>query len=350
MNFFATFQLNLTTNIAIFLVATIVVWRAGTRIVVYSDELAERFGIAREFIGLFLLAFITELPEIATTMTGAVAGNAALVLGNMFGGVTMQTAILAFVDIFFVHRALTSWPRKPTHALEAIFLIILMNILLLIVMLGDIEISASIGLGSIFLFATYPLIIGVLRKFDVRASWAPIDLPDEVEKVIRIGRVQDLQDWPSGKLLIHLAFTALVILLAGYTTANRAAIISEQSGLSSSFVGIAFLAAATSTPELSTSIAAARIGAYTMAISNIIGSNLIMIALIFPADIAYRAGPILAEADTAARFSIVTGILVTAIYAAGIIIRKTPQVLGAGLDSILVLIIYVTSLLVVLRI
>ena len=36
---------------------------------------------------------------------------------------------------------------------------------------------------------------------------------------------------------------------------------------------------------------------YTMAIANIFGSNLIMLALILPADIAYTDGPILAQVD-----------------------------------------------------
>ncbi|MGI9395108.1 MAG: sodium:calcium antiporter, partial [Boseongicola sp.] len=64
----------------------------------------------------------------------------------------------------------------------------------------------------------------------------------------------------------------------------------------------------------------------------------------FPADIAYRGGPILAEADLVAQFSIVMGVTVTAIYVAGLLIRRTPQILGAGVDSLLVLAIYIGSL------
>jgi cation:H+ antiporter len=50
---------------------------------------------------LVFLATVTELPEIVTTLTAAIAGNARFVLGNMFGGIAMQTAILAVVDLFF---------------------------------------------------------------------------------------------------------------------------------------------------------------------------------------------------------------------------------------------------------
>lgn len=337
-------SLPISANIAIFVAAAALVWLAGTRMVYYGDEMAERFDITREFIGLVFLATATELPEIVTTLTAAAAGNAPLVLGNMFGGVTMQTAILAVVDIFVVHRALTSWPRKPTHALEAVFLIIFLNVLLIVTIFGEIRITPTVGLGAIVLFLAYPICIWVLRRYDLRSTWTPIDIPEESESVeLRIAN-RALTGWSTRKLLSHAAFAACVVLLAGYVTANRADVIADQAGLSASFVGLALLAAATSTPELSTTIAAARIGAYTMAISNIFGSNLIMLALILPADLAYREGPILAEADQLSQISIVIGATVTAIYIAGILIRRTPRFLGAGVDSLLVLALYVGSL------
>jgi cation:H+ antiporter len=83
---------------------------------------------------------------------------------------------------------------------------------------------------------------------------------------------------------------------------------------------------------------------YTMAIANIFGSNLIMLALILPADIAYRGGPILAEADRSAQFSLAIGIIVTAVYVVGLLVRRTPVFFGAGADSWAVAAIYLGSL------
>ena len=64
--------------------------------------------------------------------------------------------------------------------------------------------------------------------------------------------------------------------------------IADQSALGSSFIGVTLLAASTSLPRLSTTIAAVRLGAYTMALSSIFGSNLIMVLVLFPADMFYR--------------------------------------------------------------
>ena len=331
--------------LAIFAISTVFVWIAGTRLAIYGDELSERLDLSREFIGLIFLAAVTELPEIVTTVTAASSGNASLVLGNLFGGITMNTAILAVIDFFVVRHALTSWPRKPNHALLAVLLIVLLAMLLAITFIGDIAVVLNIGLGAICLSACYPIVIAMLRKFDGKNSWAPIDLPEEIEHEVGVLLHDNhLQKTSTRSLFINSAIASLVILIAGVALAITADSIAEKSSLGSSFIGVTLLAAATSLPELSTTLAAARIGAYTMAISNIFGSNLIMLALILPSDMAYRGGPILSQADSVSQFSIAIGIVVTAIYVAGILIRRTPSWFGAGLDSWLVILVYLGML------
>ncbi len=330
---------------AIFAISAMFVWMAGTRLAIYGDELSERLDLSREFIGLIFLATVTELPEIVTTATAALNGNASLVLGNLFGGITMNTAILAVIDFFVVRHALTSWPRKPNHALLAVLLIVLLALLLAITFVGDVEVVLNIGLAAICLSACYPIVIALLRKFDGRDSWAPIDLPEYSERETGVLLNENhLEKTSTQSLILYSIMTSLVILIAGVALAITADSIAEKSSFGSSFIGVTLLAAATSLPELSTTLAAARIGAYTMAISNIFGSNLIMLALILPSDLAYRDGPILSQADPVSQFSIAIGIVVTAIYVIGILIRRTPTWFGAGLDSWLVMLTYIGML------
>ncbi len=331
--------------LALFAVAAILVWVAGTRLAQYGDAIAERLNLAREFIGLIFLASVTELPEIVTTFTAGQVDNAGLVLGNMFGGITMQTAILAVADFFAVRHALTSWPRKPTHALVAVMLIVLLSALLAVTFIGDRAIVSHVGIGAICLSLGFPLVIALQRGFDQKSSWAPVDLPDEdrSEKALVTSQA-DFSSQRTAVLIGRAALYSLLILGAGAALALSADALAGQTSLGSSFIGVSLLAAATSLPELSTTLAAARIGAYTMAIANIFGSNLIMLALILPADMAYENGPILSQADASAQFSIATGIMVTAIYVAGILIRRTPSLMGAGLDSWLVMAVYLVSL------
>ena len=334
--------LSTTALAVVFVVSATCIWIAGTRLTLYGDELSNRFNLSREFIGLIFLAFITELPEIVTTVTAAQAGNPSLVLGNMFGGITMQTTILAVADLFLVRHALTSWPRKPNHALLGTLLIVLLALLLAVTFAGDVAFILNVGLAAIGLFGLYPLVITMLRRFDEKQSWAPIDLPDrDIIGSSAGSRGKSLGGLRLTNLLLRGLGASTTILVAGVLLALAADVLSVRTALDASFIGIFLLATATSLPEISTTFAAARIGAYTMALANIFGSNLIMIALILPADLAYSEGPILSQASTEAQFSLAIGVVVTAIYVAGLLIRRTPCILGAGIDSWLVIAAYV---------
>ena len=120
--------------------------------------------------------------------------------------------------------------------------------------------------------------------------------------------------------------------------------LAEQTGLGKSFIGATLLAGSTSLPELSTTIMAIRLHSYTMAISNIFGSNLIMVVLILPADLAFTGGPLLQYADKSAAFALICGIVVTSIYVVGLTVRSSGRFLGMGYDSAAVLLVYILSL------
>jgi cation:H+ antiporter len=338
---FADFSLY--TNFLIFVGLAVLIWIAGTKLSHLADAIAEQTKIARATMGLIVLAAITELPEIVTTMTASAAGNAALALNNMFGGITMQTAVLALADAAVMHAALTTLPRKATPVVvEGLFLILMLATLLIVHLSGDIAIGAFGG-ASFLLAALYALSIFVIQKYANVEVWRPVDLLDTAGRQRRdtYSRYEDL---PLKELIAYMLLAAVCILVSGTLLALVADTLATQSGLGSSFIGVTLLAAATSLPELSTTIAAVRIRAYTMAISNILGSNMIMVFLILPADLMYQQGPILNHIDTSAAFALASGILVTAIYCIGLLIRRKKQVFGLGLDSVLVLLIYSGSL------
>ena len=50
-----------------------------------ATEIARRFHVSDEVIGLTLVALGTSLPELATTLTAAIRGQAALAIGNVLG-------------------------------------------------------------------------------------------------------------------------------------------------------------------------------------------------------------------------------------------------------------------------
>lgn len=330
------------TALAVFAVSACVVWIVGARLAYLADAISDRLKLSKSLIGLLLLASATSLPEIATTFAAATRQNQELTLNNLYGGVVLQTSILALAD-FYARGSITFYPRRMNHVLEALLLVGLLSITLIFLILGDPLALGSVGFGSVVVALAYIGCIWLLRVHDPEHDWLPVDLPGEsAEELPLMGTTP--QDQTLKQLVTLTALSSGAILIFGIALVLSAERLAVTTGLGESFVGVSLLAAATSLPELTTSIAAVRMGAYTLAISNIFGSNLIMLVLVFPADILFRSGPILRDAGPVVPLALSFGILVTLIYVVGLVVRRKPRIGPFGIDSILVFAVFFLSL------
>lgn len=337
------FSLSSSINLVLFGMLALGIWYAGSRLTYLADAIAERFKLASSTMGLIFLALATSLPEVATTMTAAAKQNADLVLNNLFGGITLQTAILALAD-FWAKGAISNYPRKTNHALEATLLVALLACLQTAFVIGEPVSFFNIGMGSILVALVYINTIQLLRWYDDNFDWIPIDLPDIEDTGFAPKSRKAFGKHSSSALVLKGLVACVFILVLGIAIVSVSEVLATQTGLGSGFVGVTLLAAATSLPELSTTITAVRMGAYTLAISNVFGSNLIMIVLVFPADIFHTSGPILNSASGSTQLAMSMGILVTAVFLIGLIVRRKPKVWRIGADSMLVLALYASSL------
>ena len=332
----------LTGSLLIFALCAGAVWFSGARLAYLADTLADRFKLAKSLVGLLLLSLATSLPEVATTLSAAVSQAQELVLNNLFGGIALQTAILGVAD-FWARGAITNYPRKANHALEATLLVLLLAITLVITTLGETFVLFQVGPGSVVIALAFTSAqFGCCATMTVQvigSRWICPILNDRPQRMAR-----DDGTTANQSLIVQAVIACLAILVFGLLLVVFAERIAVQSGLGTGFVGVTLLAAATSLPELTTTITAARLGAYTMAISNIFGSNLIMLVLVFPADVLYRGGPILQGASQTVSLALSFGIVVTSIYLVGLIVRRKPSVGVIGLDSALVILTFLGSL------
>ena len=339
-------QLSLTVNLAIFGAAAVVVWIAGTQLAYYADAISDRTKLSKAFLGLILLGVATSLPEIVTTITGALLDNAALVAGNLFGGVALQICVLAIVDLIAVRRALTYFTPQPVLLFQGVMLLLLLSIALAGVAARDPLALAGLGLTPVLLIAGYALTVSWSRPGANRLpQWKATNVPDREEGPnVQREHTHNLGSPSSARLAGMSAVGAAAILAAGWALAQTGDALAQQTGLGASFVGVALVAASTSLPELSTALAAVRQGNHQMAVSNILGTNCLEVALFFLADIFYRSGPILAATDRSALFAATIGLVVTCIYLLGLLERRDRTLLRMGYDSVAVLVAYTSGL------
>ena len=73
---------------------------AGIHLSNATDILSSRWGLGEALGGLILLALVTNLPEIAITISGALHHNLGIAVGNILGGIAAQTVVLVLLDLF----------------------------------------------------------------------------------------------------------------------------------------------------------------------------------------------------------------------------------------------------------
>lgn len=151
-------------------------------------------------------------------------------------------------------------------------------------------------------------------------------------------------------LLFLFGLNTLAVLVAGWFIAYFSDKLAFEWNWSGGWMGATLVALTTSLPEISTTFGAVRQKAYVLAIANIFGSNVFTVSLIFPADIFYRKGPILNEADPSNFLLISVGIMITAVFLWGILERKNRTIFRMGYDSFIVLLIYLISLYLLYRV
>jgi cation:H+ antiporter len=131
--------------VAVFVAGSAATWVAGTALSKSTDSLDRRFGLGDELGGLILLAIAGTLPEIAIVASAAVAGHLDIAVGNLIGGVAMQTLVLVVLDA-------TSGPKRPlsylvgslTPVLEALIVVVC-----LATVLAGAALPASTSVGGV---------------------------------------------------------------------------------------------------------------------------------------------------------------------------------------------------------
>jgi cation:H+ antiporter len=342
-------NLGMPALVAIFGVGAAVTWIAGIYLARATDDLDERFGLGEAMGGMILLAIAGSLPELAITVSGAVQGHLGLVAGNLIGGIAMQTMVLAICDLALRgKRPLSYLVASLGPVLEALLVILVVANVVMGAFLPPTTSVAGVSPASLGIVLTWVVGMVVLNRTRQAVTWSiaadpAADDAAGADAVAPSAAAAPAGRAGSGRVIGLFALASLVTLVAGVALEMSGNAIANGLGINGVVFGATVLALATALPEISTGVAAVRMGRYNLAMGDIFGGNAFQVCLFLLADLL-AGQPVLPDAGIANEWLAVLGILVTGIYAFGVVVRPSRRRLRLGADSIVVLATYAVGM------
>jgi cation:H+ antiporter len=304
-----------------FAVCVSLVLTAGARLSRYGDAIGEKTGLSGTWIGLVLLATVTSLPELVTGVSGVVLANTPdIALGDALGSCIFNLLLLVLMDALLPGQSLFT-RTSAGHILAGAFGIVMLGIIALGILVPLDPPGWRVGISSVGILVVYLVAMRLVFDYEQR-QMAQAAIDDERDAVFRY------EDLTLGQAVARYTAAAVVVVGAGTWLPFIGERLAHEMAWQQSFVGTQFIALATSTPELVVVVAAVRIGALDMAVSNLLGSNLFDALIIAIDDICYGRGPLLAHVSPAHAITAVSASTMTGLTIIGLLYRPKGQLFG----------------------
>ena len=339
--------LSLPVLLLVFAAAAAAVWIAGIYLSDATDILSSRWGLGQALGGLIILAVVTNLPEIAITVSGALRHQLGIAVGNLLGGIALQTVVLVALDIWGVGKLapLTYRAASLSLVLEGALVVAILGLVIMGTQLPGSLVFARMAPADLLIVIIWIVGIWLVGKSRTDLPWqnkgvAPDGQP-EPSGHSQEKKERDAKDKQKSTLRVAFVFAAgaLVTLVCGVVLENSGDAIAKHIGMTGVLFGATVLAASTSLPELSTGLASIKLGDYQLAVSDIFGGNAFLPVLFLVASVI-SGQAVLPHAQKSDVYLTGLGALLTVVYLAGLIFRPRLQVARMGVDSLAVLILY----------
>lgn len=248
----------LLINFPLAILAIIFLWKGSEWVVNSASNIAHTLGVSELVIGLTIVALGTSAPEFAVTISAALAGKADISVSNVVGSNIFN---LGFIlgGTASVYAIATS----PKLVYRDGFFLVGVTILLSFFLFGSNflfpgvyaagEMTRTEGIMLLVLFVGYLGVLFIKKE----------DLGEEIE----------LAPFSWKDIILLIAGLAGVVY-GGHLLVESATGIARVFGVSDWVIGVTIVAAGTSAPEFATSFMALIKKKHSMAIGNLIGSDL----------------------------------------------------------------------------
>lgn len=245
--------------ILLFFVGLVLIIKGGDWFVDSAVFIANLTGIPKFIIGATIVSVATTLPELTVSVTGVIDGELDLAVGNAVGSVTANIGLIMGISLVCMPAVIKRsqfWLKGTLMSAAA---------LLLWVLCKD---------GTLHMLPSFALFVLLAVYVWDNIRDAKNDVGSDEREVV------DKKDLPKQIVMFIIGIAAIVggsKLLIEYGSE-----IALLLGVPSAIIGVTMVAIGTSLPELITTLTAIRKKESSMSIGNIVGANIIDLAMILP--------------------------------------------------------------------
>lgn len=217
-----------------------------------AESIARKLKVSDFIIGLLLVAVGTSFPEMIVSIEAASKGHDSLLIGNILGSCIYN--LLLILGVVLIIK-----PIKLEHKPSGNLLLLLISILL-VAIIGNINNQLTRIEGILLLLVFVIFLLSIFSEYK-----------DNNIKEIKYGTVKS----------IFLVILGIALLkYGGNFVVDNSIKLARKFNISETIIGTTIIAIGTSLPELVTSIIAIKKEATSIAIGNIIGSNIFNLLLV----------------------------------------------------------------------
>ncbi|MEA3475153.1 MAG: calcium/sodium antiporter [Candidatus Cloacimonadota bacterium] len=246
-----------------------------------ASQIARYCRVSQLFVGLSIAAIGTSAPEAAVSIKASITGVNGIALGNVIGSnitnICLAIGIAALMKPLFFE---TSTIKKEMPFMVAVTVLMLLF-----------GLNYSKGGSHLCIYSRAEGIIFLLLFIGFIFYLSRMAVKDRRSKQT----VVQEEKYSIGKAIGLTIIGGAGIALGGHLAVENAKIVANMWGVSEKVIGITVVAFGTSIPEIVTSIVAVAKGKISIAIGNIVGSNIFNILLVL--GIAATISPISIESS-----------------------------------------------------
>ena len=284
---------------------SVLIWGAD-KFIDNSSLIAKKLGLSELTIGLTIVALGTSAPDIFVGISSVLNGTESIAMGAVVGSNISNIALIFGVSCIGISM-------RPTKTNPIQFIPFILAVVVLGLGLQDLKITKAESIEFLFVFAAFMYFTYLFR------------IPDKIDE-------SDNSNIKTGKTTLLLIFGLLALIIGSNYAVVNAENIATILNVPQVIIGLTIIAIGTSLPELAATISAIVKNKNDMVIGNVIGSNVMNIALVVPiigmfSDVTFESN-ILSRDFLVLSITSILFILITATYSSSRFNLKVVKLIG----------------------